>query len=130
MRAMTRSIWKMPLVLMLCVDAQAHTDHRSTPMLQATGTTIAGESLADARLAFNELPARYDADALPTRTAMFVSPNVQPEIHLSDFATRESGSSPEPSPNRWMMIAIALLLVGYQLRRKHRYLKPHRIASL
>jgi hypothetical protein len=30
----------------------------------------------------------------------------------------------------WLMAIIALILIGYQLRRKHRFLRPHRFTDL
>ena len=36
----------------------------------------------------------------------------------------------ERPPSAWLMVAVALLLIGYQLRRKHRLLRPHRFHEL
>jgi hypothetical protein len=30
----------------------------------------------------------------------------------------------------WLMAVVAVVLVGYQLRRKHRFLRPHRFTDL
>ena len=36
----------------------------------------------------------------------------------------------EQPPNMWLMGGVILLLIGYQLRRKHRLLRPHRFHEL
>lgn len=39
-------------------------------------------------------------------------------------------SATEQPPNMWLMGGVILLLIGYQLRRKHRLLRPHRFHEL
>jgi hypothetical protein len=46
-----------------------------------------------------------------------------------------SGSSPtgamdESIPRGWLMALVAVLLIGHQLRRKHRFLRPQRFSDL
>lgn len=36
----------------------------------------------------------------------------------------------DQAPSAWLMVAVTLLLIGYQLRRKHRLLRPHRFHEL
>lgn len=36
----------------------------------------------------------------------------------------------EPTPSFWLMGALTVFLIGYQLRRKHRLLRPHRFHEL
>ena len=36
----------------------------------------------------------------------------------------------EPAPSFWLMGAVTVFLIGYQLRRKHRLLRPHRFHEL
>ncbi len=36
----------------------------------------------------------------------------------------------EPTPSFWLMGAVTVFLIGYQLRRKHRLLRPHRFHEL
>lgn len=50
--------------------------------------------------------------------------------------TSLSGSAPharsmdESIPRGWLMALVAVLLIGHQLRRKHRFLRPHRFSDL
>jgi hypothetical protein len=41
-----------------------------------------------------------------------------------------SSPSAQQQPSVWLMGGIILLLIGYQLRRKHRLLRPHRFSEL
>lgn len=47
-----------------------------------------------------------------------------------------SGSAPnavgmeDSIPRGWLMALVAVLLIGHQLRRKHRFLRPHRFSDL
>ena len=42
------------------------------------------------------------------------------------IAATSFSSPPEQPPSVWLMLGVTLLLIGYQLRRKHRLLRPHR----
>jgi hypothetical protein len=33
-------------------------------------------------------------------------------------------------PSGWLMALVTVLLIGHQLRRKHRFLRPHRFSDL
>lgn len=39
------------------------------------------------------------------------------------------GSMDESMPRGWLMALVAVLLIGHQLRRKHRFLRPHRFSD-
>jgi hypothetical protein len=52
---------------------------------------------------------------------------------LSGKDARTSGStstSPDDPMRGWLMALVAVLLVGHQLRRKHRFLRPQRFSDL
>lgn len=36
----------------------------------------------------------------------------------------------DPVPSGWLMALVAVLLIGHQLRRKHRFLRPQRFTNL
>lgn len=40
-----------------------------------------------------------------------------------------AGNSTAPSTNGWLMALVAVLLIGHQLRRKHRFLRPQRFSD-
>lgn len=51
----------------------------------------------------------------------------------STDARTSSGStsvSPDDSMRGWLMALVAVLLIGHQLRRKHRFLRPQRFSDL
>jgi len=48
------------------------------------------------------------------------------QARATSTGTIRSELSDERGPNAWLMTMVILLLVGYQLRRKHRLLRPHR----
>ena len=39
-------------------------------------------------------------------------------------------SQGDPMPSGWLMALVAVLLIGHQLRRKHRFLRPQRFHDL
>ena len=51
---------------------------------------------------------------------------------LSGSAQRTVGavSMDESMPRGWLMALVTVLLIGHQLRRKHRFLRPHRFSDL
>ncbi|MBL8270379.1 hypothetical protein [Steroidobacter sp.] len=49
----------------------------------------------------------------------------------NDSAARSSASGMEDSMSRgWLMALVTVLLIGHQLRRKHRFLRPQRFSDL
>lgn len=67
----------------------------------------------------------------PLRLAM-ASPLLtsrQQQVAAAAGATFSSPSTQQP-PSVWLMGGVILLLIGYQLRRKHRLLRPHRFSEL
>lgn len=41
-----------------------------------------------------------------------------------------SGAMDESMPRGWLMALVTVLLIGHQLRRKHRFLRPQRFSDL
>lgn len=63
----------------------------------------------------------------------FATPPLSPTLVASrDNLSPGSFSvgTPEQPPSFWLMGAVALFLIAYQLRRKHRLLRPHRFHEL
>lgn len=67
--------------------------------------------MALATPAFTPRFGANEGNAVQRRNASFDAPRDQP-------------------PSMWLMGAVILLLIGYQLRRKHRLLRPHRFNAL
>ncbi|HEY0686201.1 MAG TPA: hypothetical protein VGD45_27925 [Steroidobacter sp.] len=82
------------------------------------------------------------AGSVATNTAtQMVAGNAQVRLdgglgHLGGNDARSSSRSPsangmEDSMSRgWLMALVTVLLIGHQLRRKHRFLRPHRFSDL
>lgn len=65
----------------------------------------------------------------------FASPTLTPRLAPAQHSTAPASNSfeaevTEQRPNMWLMGGVILLLIGYQLRRKHRLLRPHRFNEL
>jgi hypothetical protein len=65
----------------------------------------------------------------------FASPTLTQRLTPAQRSTPPANSSfeveaTEQPPNMWLMGGVILLLIGYQLRRKHRLLRPHRFHEL
>lgn len=95
--------------------------------------SVAANRLADAHVGLVPESGAFDLDTptgsihlarAPSRTALDTPP--KPVLDLPK--TLET-SNPEP-PRAWLMSIVVLLLIGYQLRRKHRLLRPHRFHQI
>jgi 4-hydroxybenzoate polyprenyltransferase len=62
------------------------------------------------------------ATAAPIVTERTATSQAQAALAAAAFAS----STTDRPPSAWLMIGVTLLLIGYQLRRKHRLLRPHR----
>jgi hypothetical protein len=62
------------------------------------------------------------AAAMPLVGNGTVSGHTQAAVAAASFTS----SPPDQAPSAWLMGGVTLLLIGYQLRRKHRLLRPHR----
>lgn len=65
----------------------------------------------------------------------FASPTLTQRLAPAQRSTAPANNSfeaeaTEQPPNMWLMGGVILLLIGYQLRRKHRLLRPHRFHEL
>lgn len=60
--------------------------------------------------------------AAPLVTDRTVARQAQAAVAAASFAS----APPDRPPSAWLMVGVTLLLIGYQLRRKHRLLRPHR----
>lgn len=47
----------------------------------------------------------------------------------SRTASTASGMNNSSVPSGWLMALVTVLLIGHQLRRKHRFLRPHRFSD-
>lgn len=45
-------------------------------------------------------------------------------------ANAQGNGMNESIPRGWLMVLVAVLLIGHQLRRKHRFLRPHRFSDV
>lgn len=48
----------------------------------------------------------------------------------SSLGGSTGGGMDESIPRGWLMALVTVLLIGHQLRRKHRFLRPHRFSDL
>jgi hypothetical protein len=52
------------------------------------------------------------------------------EGRASSRSSSASRSMNESVPSGWLMALVTVLLIGHQLRRKHRFLRPQRFSNL
>jgi hypothetical protein len=64
--------------------------------------------------------------ALATPQNQFWSQNFHPVPADSIFPSSASTTAAEDPLRAWMMIFLIVMLIAYQLRRRHRSLRPHR----
>lgn len=77
----------------------------------------------NANLSANLGPHRNGPDALTSSRSSLTGAS------LSGSAPRAVAMD-ESIPRGWLMALVAVLLIGHQLRRKHRFLRPHRFSDL
>jgi hypothetical protein len=85
-------------------------------------SSIAAPAVASTQMVAGQAQARLDGTALGGS-------------HLSGRDThlvRESttGSMDDSMSRGWLMLLVTVLLIGHQLRRKHRFLRPQRFSDL
>lgn len=102
----------------------ASTDAFVSPGSGFTGTDIANFQ-ADL---MSPLPRDAGAQRIHLATvAPIVTERTSAGQAQAAVAAASFAASPEDRPpSTWLMIGVAVLLIGYQLRRKHRLLRPHR----
>lgn len=101
----------------------------------ASESTMMGNTLADARAErfaaslVPEFPSQRAVPAERIHLAYVPTPMNHP-MRASSQATALVPQVAEQPPSFWLMGAVALFLIAYQLRRKHRLLRPHRFHEL
>jgi len=64
-------------------------------------------------------------------TTQMVASQAQVRLDGTSRTTSDSSSaSADDSMRGWLMALVAILLIGHQLRRKHRFLRPQRFSNL
>lgn len=64
-------------------------------------------------------------------TTQMVASQAQVRLDGTGRTTSDSTSaSADDSMRGWLMALVAILLIGHQLRRKHRFLRPQRFSNL
>ncbi len=99
----------------------APTDTFTATTAPASRTEIAGFEMMSPLPGDANLFAQRQRLATATPIANERSNRTQATVAAASFS-----SPPERPPSVWLMLAVTLLLIGYQLRRKHRLLRPHR----
>jgi hypothetical protein len=102
------------------------------------GRSMRADALLDGRaeyFASNLVPDFKDAHGITQseRTHLaFAAPPLRPALGASRIGSTSSFSpqATEQPPSLWLMGSMILFLIAYQLRRKHRLLRPHRFHEL
>lgn len=55
--------------------------------------------------------------------------NLSGSDNRAHAGSSQAGAMDESIPRGWLMALVAVLLIGHQLRRKHRFLRPHRFSD-
>nr|WP_298728856.1 hypothetical protein [uncultured Steroidobacter sp.] len=98
----------------------------ATPAINSTvNGPIAAPAAATTQMVAAHTQVRIDGNGL--------SGNLTGNLNGSDSRT-SSGTAPggmdDPISRGWLMALVTVLLIGHQLRRKHRFLRPHRFSDL
>jgi hypothetical protein len=56
--------------------------------------------------------------------------NLGANMSGNDARKHSSAGMDDSMPRGWLMLLVAVLLIGHQLRRKHRFLRPHRFGDV
>lgn len=130
------------IVWMLCGQAVAAQQNAAELARGASDDPVALAWTSESGSAFPQspLPNRFSTDSgilqangARTRLAMATPALIQqrsPGALSAASVASHIAARPEQPPSRWLMGGVILLLLGYQLRRKHRFLRPHRFNSL
>ena len=100
----------------------------------AESTMMSATTLVDARA------ERFAASLVPEFSEQRATPVDRIHLAYAPTAIGPVGRASEPAalvpqvaeqpPSFWLMGALTVFLIGYQLRRKHRLLRPHRFHEL
>lgn len=98
----------------------------ANPAINSTvGGSIAGPTAATTQMVAGPAQVRIDGNGL--------SGNLTSNLSSNDVRTSSgsAASSMDDSMSRgWLMALVTVLLIGHQLRRKHRFLRPQRFSDL
>ena len=94
----------------------------ANPAINNSGS-IAGPAAATTQLVASQAQqVRIDGTGLST--------NLTGNLHGGDARTSAAGANGMDDSRGWLMALVAVLLIGHQLRRKHRFLRPQRFSDL
>lgn len=123
------------LIWLTCANALAATPRPSGPSAASTESLLPSvNSLRSAELApfsVDAVESLKDADAGSHPIHLALATPLTRERTFTRLeptgATAAFGVPASEQPRRtWLMVSVIVLLIGYQLRRKHRLLRPHR----
>lgn len=83
--------------------------------------TIAGPAAATTQMVAGQAQVRLDGTGL--------GGNLGSSLSGKDVRAESSAASTDASRG-WLMALVTVLLIGHQLRRKHRFLRPQRFSDL
>jgi hypothetical protein len=87
------------------------------------GGSIAGPVAATTQMVAGQAQVRIDGTGL--------TGNLGGNLSGKDArAISESATASTDDSRGWLMALVAVLLIGHQLRRKHRFLRPQRFSNL
>jgi hypothetical protein len=95
---------------------------------------MSATTLVDARaerFAASLVPEFSEQKATPVdRIHLAYAPTPMSPVRRAGEAVALVPQVAEQPPSFWLMGAVTVFLIGYQLRRKHRLLRPHRFHEL
>ena len=89
----------------------------------SAGGSIAGPAAATTQMVASQAQVRLDRNGLTGNLAGNLSGKEPRTISNSSPAGTDDSRG-------WLMALVAVLLIGHQLRRKHRFLRPQRFSDL
>lgn len=84
--------------------------------------SIAGPAAASTQMVASQAQVRLDRAGL--------TGNLGHNLGGKDVRTISERSTGTDDSRGWLMALVAVLLIGHQLRRKHRFLRPQRFSDL
>lgn len=93
----------------------------ANPATSNVSGSIAGPAAATTQMVASQAQVRIDGTGLGGNLS---GKDVRT---ISDSST---ASPDDPITRGWLMALVAVLLIGHQLRRKHRFLRPQRFSNL
>jgi hypothetical protein len=95
------------------------------------GATMAGSvgSNAATQMVAGTAQARLDGALTPNGLTHNLGANLSGNDARANSRSSTAGGMDESLPRGWLMALVTVLLIGHQLRRKHRFLRPHRFSE-